>query len=137
MSQSVTADLTFSIHICNHFNHSKIRGNSSPNHRFVFKMLAWYIVGLDPEQSEQLEPHQNFYLEPEPHKKDAAPQFCFKNIKKNLNELYFALRYRVCLTPRLRLCLAVFRIRIHYMRIRIQAFRRMRIRIKFRIRIQA
>jgi hypothetical protein len=31
----------------------------------------------------------------------------------------------------------VFRIRIHYMRIRIQAFRRMQIRIQFRIQIQA
>jgi hypothetical protein len=42
--------------------------------KFVLKILPCYTVGEEPE----LEPHQNFYPEPEPHKNDAAPQHCLK-----------------------------------------------------------
>jgi hypothetical protein len=33
---------------------------------FVFKKLAWYIVGKEPE------PHQNFFSELEPHQNNVA-----------------------------------------------------------------
>jgi hypothetical protein len=44
--------------------------------KFVFKKLAWYVVGEKPEP-EPPELQQNFNTEPEPHKNDAAPQHWF------------------------------------------------------------
>jgi hypothetical protein len=45
--------------------------------QFVLKILPCYTVGFEPDP----EPHGNFYLEPEPHKNDAAPQ--------HWNQLFF------------------------------------------------
>jgi hypothetical protein len=38
---------------------------------FILKILPCYTVKEEPE------PHQSFYLEPELHKNDVAPQECF------------------------------------------------------------